>query len=143
MKSPMFRVKPRFSDFNLQGLLKGSLHFDFVCEAHLDALATRYGIEFSKYARSGLRWNISSYSIAFHEENKSLAAFLVETHIVRIQDCDKAVSFAFWSEDGMTKYASGEILFSLYDTAKKVHVPIPADDVKSLSVGSKSEAESI
>ncbi|MEZ4749053.1 MAG: hypothetical protein R3B54_00080 [Bdellovibrionota bacterium] len=125
------QIKPRFSDFNMQGILKGSLHFDFVCETQLAQLNSRYGINFSKYREANQKWNISDYRITFHEENKSLEPFWVVADVVKVEGSTKLVAFSFWSNNKQVKYASGTIQFDLYDTKDNRFVPIPTDDAEA------------
>lgn len=120
--------QPRFSDFNLQGILKGSLYFDFVCETQLAQIKSRYGIRYEKYAEVGQKWNISDYQITFHHENKALESFWVVGNIVKVHESSKIVEFSFWSNDRRVRFASGVMWFDLFDIKVQKLVPISRED---------------
>ncbi len=123
------QISPRFSDYNVQGLLKWSLHFDFVCEAQLAQFTTRYGIRFAKYQEVGQRWNIKNYQINMHEDNAWLMQPIwVVTDITKLSGSNQFVEFSFWNSDQTLKYASGSIQFELFDMKKQVSIAISEDD---------------
>ena len=124
-------MQPRFSDFNMQGILRGSLYFDFACEAQLAQFKSRYGIRFDKYGKAGLKWNITDYRITFHEEYQKLEPFAVVANIIEAQGPRIKVEFSFWDQAHQLKYASGTIIFDLYNVAKKSYVSIDSEDMNA------------
>ncbi len=125
-------VTPRFSDFNMQGILKASVHLDLACESQLAQMAPRYNLPLSSFAAKGLRWHLADFKISFPKVVKSLNPLRVEADVVAIEDNAMIIEFSFFDETRELKYAFGKIRFELVDM-KDQPIAISGDIKQSLT----------
>lgn len=124
-------ITPRFSDFNIQGLLKASTHLDLACEAQLAQMASRYSLPLSDFTKKSLRWHIADFKISYPKSIKTLDPVRIEADVVAVEDSTMVVDFLFSNEAREIKYAFGTIRFELVD-ANDASTSIPADVKQSL-----------
>ena len=106
-------VKPRFSDFNQQGLLKASTHLDLACESQLEQMSTRYNLPLPGFTAKGLRWHIADFKISYPKSIKGLNPIRIEADVVAVDDHAMIVDFGFFDESREQKFAFGSIRFDL------------------------------
>lgn len=124
-------VKPRFSDFNQQGLLKASTHLDLACESQLEQMAARYNLPLPSFTEKGLRWHIADFKIAYPKAIKGLKPIRIEADVVQVLAHAMVVEFAFFDEAREQKFAYGSIQFDLVGRDDQP-TPIPNDVRDSL-----------
>lgn len=125
-------LTPRFSDFNLQGILKASTHLDLACEAQLAQMEPRYNLPlFEKFAKRGLRWHIAEFDIKYPKVIRPLKPIRIEADVVAVEKSDMIVDFRFADELGETEFALGRIRFELVD-GQDSRVPLDDEVITSL-----------
>ena len=124
-------VKPRFSDFNQQGLLKASTHLDLACESQLEQMSTRYKLPLPGFTAKGLRWHIADFKISYPQPIKSLNPIRIEADVVAVDDHAMTVEFGFFDESKSQKFAYGSIRFELVG-ANDLQATLPSEVKKSL-----------
>ena len=124
-------VKPRFSDFNGQGLLKASIHLDLACESQLAQMSPRYNLPLSRFVSEGLRWHIEDFKISFPQVRRTLDPLRIEADVVAAEETAMTVSFAFFDSSKEKKFAFGSIRFELVGK-NDLPVKLPADVRESL-----------
>ena len=121
-------VTPRFSDFNIQGILKASTHLDLACESQLAQMAPRYNLPLPSFTAKGQRWHLGDFNINFPHVIRGLNPIRIEADVVAVKDNAMIVDFAFFDEQREKKFAFGAIRFELVG-ANDAPISIP-DDVK-------------
>ena len=125
-------VTPRFSDFNMQGILKASIHVDLACESQLAQMGPRYNLPLASFAAKGLRWHLADFKISFPKVVKNLNPLRIEADVISVDGNAMNIEFSFFDEARELKYAFGTIRFELMD-AKDQSVTIPSDIKQSLT----------
>lgn len=124
-------IRPRFSDFNGQALLKASIHLDLACEAQLAQMAPRYNLPLQHFVSQGLRWHIADFKITYEKVIRGLSPLRIEADVTEVSSNAMLVEFAFFDEQKTQKFAFGTIRFDLVDS-KDQPVELPADVRESL-----------
>jgi acyl-CoA thioesterase FadM len=106
-------LKPRFSDFNSQGLLKASTHLDLACESQLEQMSARYNLPLPSFSAKGLRWHIADFKISYPKAIKGLSPIRIEADVVGVEAHAMIVDFAFFDEAREQKFAYGTLKFDL------------------------------
>lgn len=124
-------IKPRFSDFNGQALLKASIHLDLACEAQLAQMGPRYNLPLQHFVSQGLRWHIADFKITYEKVIRGLNPLRIEADVIEVSSNAMLVEFAFFDEQRTQKFAFGTIRFDLVDSMDQP-VELPADVRESL-----------
>lgn len=116
--------RPRFSDFDLQGVLHSKSYLDYLAEARLDQLERCYRLPISGYLAKNQSFVVHSYNIVFVRPITYGIEFSVSTSVQEIAGPTASVEFAFHDQGHEAKvYASGRIGYVLFDLAKRRPVP--------------------
>lgn len=132
-KSNFMVAKARFSDFNLQGILRAALYMDFVIECQLDQFERRMGIDINSYSARGERWHITEYFIRVKRPIRSREAFIVKANLIGVLENRIRVRYRFLMRNHRTVYAEGYTCFDVVDDETNEPKPIAENDRKKLA----------
>jgi acyl-CoA thioester hydrolase/thioesterase-3 len=121
---------PRFSDFDMQGILSSRCYLDFLAEARIDQMARCYKLPLDHYARQNQSWVFSAFSIAFINPVLFGVKLLVDTEVTSIVRAAASVDFAFRHATKDKIFARGAATYHLIDLGTKRPIDVPARDVE-------------
>lgn len=134
-------VTPRYSDFNLQGILRVGVYPELICEAQLHQFDHRFGLPLKTYDQRGERWHITEYFIRVKKPVKAMNKFIVETTLIGVLESRLRVRFQFLSHNRKDTHAEGYICFDLVDDKTNAPKMIPAKERELLSQYVVDESE--
>jgi acyl-CoA thioester hydrolase/thioesterase-3 len=121
---------PRFSDFDMQGIMNSRCYLDFLVEARIDQMARCYQVPLDHYEKQNQSWVFSAFTIAFINPVFFGAKILVETEVMRIVGSAATVDFAFRHATKEKIFARGCATYHLIDLGTKRPVDVPLRDVE-------------
>jgi YbgC/YbaW family acyl-CoA thioester hydrolase len=121
-------TRPRFSDFDLQGVLNSRQYMDFVGEARFDQMGRCYGKPISEYTAQNLTFIVSEFHIKYLRPITFGMEFLVETEVVEIDGSKITIDFEFKSIDAKKTHASGQVFYHLFDIVGRRPTPVSDED---------------
>jgi acyl-CoA thioester hydrolase/thioesterase-3 len=121
---------PRFSDFDMQGIMSSRCYLDFLVEARIDQMARCYELPLGHYAAKNQSWVFSAVSMSFVSPVHFGTKILVETEVTRIDGAAAIVDFAFRHPAKDKVFALGCATYHLIDLATKRPVDVPARDAE-------------
>ena len=121
---------PRFSDFDLQGILNSRQYVDILNEARFDQMKRCYNYPIEEYVKKGQHWVVSGLSFTFISPIYPGRPVLVHTQVVKIEGPKAYVEFSFETETkvGFKVHASGSAEYVLIDIKSKSPVDISAEE---------------
>jgi len=120
---------PRFSDFDMQGIMSSRCYLDFLVEARIDQMVRCYDRPLDHYAERNQSWVFSALSIGFVSPVFFGTKILVETEVTKIEGAAATVDFAFRHPAKDKVFARGCATYHLIDLGTKRPVDVPANDV--------------
>ena len=120
---------PRFSDFDMQGIMSSRSYLDFLVEARIDQMARCYEIPLERYAEKGQTWVFSAVTLSFVSPVRFGTKIVVETEVVNIEGAAALVDFAFRHPTKDKVFALGCATYHLVDLEPKRPVDVSARDV--------------
>lgn len=127
----MHSIIPRVSDFNRQGVIKSSIHFDYVCEAQ-KAKMIALQFPFAQCQELGLDWMIADYSISFQDQHRDFSPVSVAIEFIPSKE-DFLLSSHFSFFHNGEVYAKGTISFELQTKGTFSKQPIPQSWIDCLN----------
>lgn len=127
IKKYVTEFTPRFSDFDLQGILNSRQYIDLLNEARFDQMNRCYKYPIEEYVKQGLHWVAASLSFNFMSPIYPGRKVLVFTQVVNIEGPKACVEFSFEtnSSDGSRKiHATGKAEYVLINIKTKSPVNI-------------------
>ncbi|PIT99402.1 MAG: hypothetical protein COT74_10385 [Bdellovibrionales bacterium CG10_big_fil_rev_8_21_14_0_10_45_34] len=121
---------PRFSDFDMQGILNSRIYLDLLAEARLDQMVRCYGRPLDYYAKKNASWVLSSLTIDFRRPVYYGNKIRVETEVVAMEGAVATVDFAIGNDNISDRYASGKANYHLVDLATKRPITIGNEDIE-------------
>ncbi len=133
MPSPKYRteVDPRFSDFDLQGILNSRQYLDLIGEARVDQMRRCYHTPMEDYTARGQTFVLRSLAIEYEKPIYYGSKFSIETWIEEIKGPMAKVCFRFISPTDEVLYASGSGIYFLVDLNTKKPARFPENAVKA------------
>ena len=131
-KNNFIVVRPRYADFNLQGILRVGVYPELICECQLQQFETRFGLPLKVFDERGERWQITEYSIRVKSPIRALDQFIVEANLIGVLESRLRVRFRFLSQNRKQTYANGHICFDLVDDKTNLPKAIPEEERKRL-----------
>ena len=120
---------PKFSDFDIQGVLNSKHYLDYLTEARIEQHETRYKIPMSKYLAKNQTFVVQDFHIKFNKPILFGHKFVVYTQVKDITGPIATMQFRFVSEDNEDRiYSEGTIQYSLFDFANKKSVSFSEED---------------
>ncbi len=118
---PKFRtvVEPRFSDFDLQGILNSRQYLDLVGEARVDQMKRCYGTPMEDYVAKGQTFVVQSFQIDYDRPIHYGTRFNIETWVEEMKGPMALVCFKFINTEGTVTYAHGSGKYFLIDLRSK------------------------
>ena len=120
---------PRFSDFDMQGIMSSRCYLDFLVEARIDQMARCYELPLTHYAEKNQSWVFSAVTLTFVSPVYFGTKLLVETEVTKIEGAAAPVDFAFRHPAKDKVFAKGCATYHLIDLGTKRPVDVPAKDV--------------
>lgn len=114
-KNNFIVVKPRYSDFNLQGILRVGVYPELICECQLHLFEHRFGLPLKTFTDRGERWHITEYFIRVQSPVKAMEEFIVEADLIGVRESRLRVRFRFRTKNRKAVHAEGYICFDLVD----------------------------
>jgi acyl-CoA thioesterase FadM len=119
---------PRFSDFDMQGIMSSRCYLDLLVEARLDQMVRCYEIPLERYAERNQTWVFSAVTLTFVSPVLYGTKILVETEVTNIEGAAATVDFAFRHASKDKVFAKGTATYHLIDLATKRPVAVPRED---------------
>lgn len=132
-KNNFIVVRPRYADFNLQGILRVGVYPELICECQLQQFETRFGLPLKTFNERGERWHITEYFIRVKSPIKAIEQFIVEADLIGVLESRLRVRFRFQSQNRKLIHAEGYICFDLVDDKTNQTKSIPEVERKLLS----------
>lgn len=121
---------PRFSDFDLQGIVNSARYLDFLSEARIDQMVRCYRMPMDHYMKKNQTWVFSSVNLNYLKPIFFGKQIRVETEVIAIEGAMATVDFSFHDAESGKVHANGKATYHLIDLASKKPVPVPAEDVE-------------
>ncbi|HXU03963.1 MAG TPA: acyl-CoA thioesterase [Polyangia bacterium] len=121
---------PRFSDFDMQGIMSSRCYLDYLVEARIDQMARCYELPLAHYAERNQTWVFSAVALDFLSPVLFGAKIVVETEVTKIEGAAATVDFAFRHPTKDRVFARGCATYHLIDLATKRPIDVPAKDVE-------------
>lgn len=128
MKRFTTRIKPRFTDFDVQGILNSAKYLELVGEARMEQMETGYKKPIAEYTALGQSFVISEFNIRYLRPIAFGKDFDIETQVLEIDGAKAVIGFSFKNIDSQKEYASGQMIYHLFDLAARRPVPISEAD---------------
>jgi len=122
-------IMPRFSDFDMQGIMSSRCYLDFLVEARIDQMARCYELPFTHYAEKNQTWVFSGVNLNFVSPVLFGTKIVVETEVTKIEGAAATVDFVFRHAAKDKIFAKGFATYHLVDIATKRPVAVPAKEV--------------
>lgn len=119
---------PRFSDFDVQGILNSRTYVDLLVEARLDQMIHCYKLPMDHYAKKNQSWVFSSVTLNFVRPIFLGAKVTVETEVTSMEGSVAKVDFAFKCPTKGKIFADGSATYHLIDLVTKRPLDIPDSD---------------
>lgn len=122
---------PRFSDFDLQGILNSRQYVDLLVEARFEQMQRCYNYPIDHYLKRGQHWVVAKMQFLFISPIYPGREILVTTAVSKIEGAKATVEFSFetTASDGRAKtHATGTTEYVLIDLATKKPVDIPENE---------------
>jgi acyl-CoA thioester hydrolase/thioesterase-3 len=120
---------PRFSDFDMQGIMSSRSYLDYLIEARIDQMQRCYELPIDKYTKKNQSWVFSAVSLSFISPVAFGTKLLVDTEVVAMEGATATVDFAFRHSTKDKIFATGRATYHLVDLATKRPVDIPRQDI--------------
>jgi acyl-CoA thioesterase FadM len=121
---------PRFSDFDLQGIMSSRCYLDLLVEARIDQMVRCYEIPLDRYTEKNQTWVFSAVTLTFLSPVFYGTKLLVETEVTNIEGAAATVDFAFRHATKDKVFATGTATYHLIDLATRRPIPVPKEDVE-------------
>ena len=121
-------VYPRFSDFDLQGILNSRQYIDLVSEARIEQMRRHYQLPMEEYAHRSQSWVLSHFSIDFIKPIVFGVNFFVQTTVKSVEDDCAVVAFVFVDITKSKLFSQGEVHYHLIDLKTRKPVSIPEEE---------------
>ena len=131
-KNNFIVVKPRYADFNLQGILRVGVYPELICECQLHLFENRFGLPLKVFTDRSERWHITEYFIRVQSPVKAMEEFIVEADLIGVRESRLRVRFRFLSKNRKTVRAEGYICFDLVDDKTNAPKAIPEKEREHL-----------
>lgn len=118
-------VRPRVTDFDIQGILNSKQYLDLVTEARIEQMARYYKLPMEIYVQRNQSWVISRFVIEYKKPIPFLVSFFIHTKVKSVEGPKAVVEFTFLSLDKGKTFAEGEVHYHLLDLSTRKSVPIP------------------
>jgi acyl-CoA thioester hydrolase/thioesterase-3 len=122
---------PRFSDFDMQGIMSSRCYLDFLVEARIDQMVRCYEIPLDHYTAKNQTWVFSAVTLTFLRPVVYGTKILVETEVTSIEGAAATVAFAFRQAGKDKVFAEGSATYHLIDLATRRPVDVPAKEVEA------------
>ena len=119
---------PRFSDFDMQGIMSSRCYLDFLVEARIDQMVRCYEIPLDHYTAKSQTWVFSAVTLTFLRPVHYGTKILVETEVTSIDGAAATVDFAFRQAGRDKVVAQGSATYHLIDLATRRPVDVPAKE---------------
>ncbi|MBI4404511.1 MAG: thioesterase family protein [Deltaproteobacteria bacterium] len=123
-------VKPRMTDYDLQGILNSKQYLDLVTEARIEQMTRYYKFPMEVYIEKKQSWILSRFAIEYRKPIPFPSQFFVHTKVKTIEGPKANVEFSFVSLDKSKTYASGEVDYYLFDMTSRKPVVVPENERK-------------
>ncbi len=126
--------RPRFSDFDLQGVMHQRQYLDLLAEARIDQMEKNYKIPLETYVKKNQHWVAARVDISFLNSIVIGKKVIVATSVFKIEGSKAFVSFRFFphseNEDGSYEkiYAEGIAEYVLINLKTKTPIAISEED---------------
>ena len=123
-------IQPRFSDFDLQGILNSMHYVNLLNEARFEQMGRCYNHPIENYVKRGQHWVASHLSFNFLSPIYPGRKVLVFTEVCKIEGAAAFVDFSFETEvnGGFKVHTTGKAEYVLVDLKTKVPVKISDDE---------------
>jgi acyl-CoA thioester hydrolase/thioesterase-3 len=119
---------PRFSDFDMQGIMSSRCFLDFLVEARIDQMVRCYEIPLDHYTEKNQTWVFSAVTLTFLRPVLYGTTILVETEVTSIEGAAATVDFVFRHAGKDKVFAQGSATYHLIDLATRRPVDVPSKD---------------
>jgi acyl-CoA thioester hydrolase/thioesterase-3 len=126
---------PRFSDFDMQGIMSSRCYLDFLVEARIDQMVRCYEIPLARYAEKNQTWVFSAVTLSFVSPIFFGTKIRVETEVTAIEGAAATVDFSFRHAAKDKLFARGCAIYHLIDLGTKRPVDVPAKDADAFLSG--------
>ena len=124
-------LTPRFSDFDMQGIMSSRSYLDFLTEARIDQMGRCYELPIDTYTKRNQSWVFSAVSLSFISPVVFGMKVLVDTEVVAMEGATATVDFAFRHSTKDKIFAKGRATYHLIDLATKRPVDILEEDIEA------------
>jgi len=124
-KNNFIVVRPRYADFNLQGILRVGVYPELICECQLHLFDKQFGLPLKVFTDRGERWHITEYFIRVKTPVKAMDEFIVEAALIGVLESRLRVRFRFYNKSRKLVHADGYICFDLVDDRSNQPKAIP------------------
>jgi len=122
-------LAPRFSDFDMQGIMSSRCYLDFLVEARIDQMVRCYEIPLDHYTARNQTWVFSAVTLSFLRPVVYGTKLVVETEVTSIAGAAAVVEFVFRQAGKDKVFAQGSATYHLIDLATRRPVDVPAREV--------------
>jgi acyl-CoA thioesterase FadM len=122
---------PRFSDFDLQGILNSRQYIDLLAEARFDQMLRCYKYPIDSYVKRNQHWVVSNLCLDFVSPIYPGKAVNVSTSVYQIEGPKAYVAFTFEtlsSTNALKTHAFGKAEYVLIDLNTKQPVEISKEE---------------
>jgi acyl-CoA thioester hydrolase/thioesterase-3 len=120
---------PRFSDFDMQGIMSSRSYLDFLVEARIDQMSRCYEVPIDSYTKKNQTWVFSAITLSFISPVVFGTKLLVDTEVVAMEGASATVDVSFRHATKDKIFATGRATYHLVDLGTKRPVEIPKEDV--------------
>jgi acyl-CoA thioesterase FadM len=120
---------PRFSDFDMQGIMSSRCYLDLLVEARLDQMVRCYEIPLDHYTAKNQTWVFSAVTLSFLSPVVYGTKLLVETEVTNIEGAAATVDVVFRHASKDKVFAKGCATYHLIDVATRRPVDVPPSEV--------------
>lgn len=114
MKTFQTEFHPRFSDFDLQGILSSRQYVELVGEARVQQLRDNYHYPIEKFIEKRQSFVLSDFTIKFISPIHYPESFFIETAVAEMEGPRSKVEFSFIGKDKSVR-AKGTVTYFLFD----------------------------
>ena len=133
---PKYRtsIVPRFSDFDLQGILNSRQYLDLVGEARTDQMKRCYKVPLETFTNRGQTFVLRTFEIAYEKPIYYGTAFDIETWVDDVRGPMAEILFRFVSPGDDVIYANGSARYFLVDCESRKPVEF-SEEIRRVYLG--------
>lgn len=120
--------KPRYSDFDVQGILNSKNYIDLLAEARVDQMTRCYGVSMNYYQELGLTWVLSKIALEFQKPLFVGDSLVIQTEVTAIITSYAEVAFEAIRKSDKKLCAIGKAVYCLVELKTKKPVNISSQD---------------